>query len=87
MQFALNDLVGQNDHISNRNAADTVPAPPQREEKREAKMEEKNDRLPDEEDFELAPHQYHQLDNPLALPQQSGGNGHSSLLAQQNKEY
>jgi hypothetical protein len=50
-------------------------------------MEEKNDRLPDEEDFELAPHQYHQLDNPLALPQQSASSSHSSLLAQQNKEY
>ena len=30
MQFALNDLVGQNDHISNSHAAGTVPAPPQR---------------------------------------------------------
>jgi hypothetical protein len=50
-------------------------------------MEEKNDRLPDEEDFELAPHQYHQLDNPLPLPQQTTHNSHRSLLAQQNKEY
>lgn len=48
-------------------------------------MEEYNDGFDDE--FELAPHQYHQLDaasQPEAKPAPAA---HSVLLAQQNKEY
>jgi hypothetical protein len=50
-------------------------------------MEEYNDRLHDEEDFELTPEQYHQLDNPAAAVAKPTTSQHSSILAQQNKEY
>ncbi len=90
MQGALNDLVGQNDHM---HEAQQQPAPAPALVKptvAEEKMEEYNDLLDDEEGFELDPDMYHQLDSPLptsAPVVQPSKTHHSSILAQQNKEY
>lgn len=50
----------------------------------EEKLEEYNSHFHDESEFELDPDQYHQLDLPA---QTAPVNHHSSILAQQNKEY
>lgn len=50
-------------------------------------MEEYNDLVDDEDEFELHPDMYHQLDHPSPSLPAASGSQHSSILAQQNKEY